>query len=89
VRAFWHDERYARRRSVVAGVPGNSKCLRTTFANETDTRAAAVAEWQRILRGLSTFEMSLALGNPAVFPQSPVTVKGFKPEIDATEWLSV
>ena len=89
VRAFWHDERYARRRSVVAGVPGNSKRLRTTFANETDARAAAVAEWQRILRGLATFEMSLALGNPAVFPQSPVTVQGFKPEIDATEWLSV
>ncbi|PIF12730.1 contractile injection system protein, VgrG/Pvc8 family [Janthinobacterium sp. 13] len=89
VRAFWHDERYARRRSVVAGVPGNSKRLRATFANETDARAAAVAEWQRILRGLATFEMSLALGNPAVFPQSPVTVNGFKPEIDATEWLSV
>jgi phage protein D len=33
--------------------------------------------------------MSLALGNPAVFLQSPVTVTGFKPEIDATEWLSV
>ena len=34
MRAFWHDERYARRRSVVAGVPGNSKRLRTTFASE-------------------------------------------------------
>lgn len=89
VRAFWHDERYARRRSVVAGIAGNSKHLRTVFANETDARTAAVAEWQRLLRGLATFEMSLALGNPAVFPQSPVTVKGLKPEIDATEWLSV
>lgn len=89
VRAFWHDERYGLRRSVVAGVPGNSKRLRTTFANETDARAAAVAEWQRILRGLATFEMTLALGNPAVFPQSPVTVTGFKTEIDTTEWLSV
>ncbi|QKY01491.1 hypothetical protein G3257_03900 [Janthinobacterium lividum] len=48
-----------------------------------------MAEWQRILRGLATFEMSLALGNPAVFPQSPVTVQGFKPEINTTEWLSV
>ena len=76
-------------RRDVAGVPGNSKRLRTTFANETDARAAAVAECQGILRGLATFEMSLALGNPAVFPQSPVTVQGFKPEIDATEWLSV
>ncbi|WP_426088381.1 hypothetical protein [Janthinobacterium sp. PSPC1-1] len=48
-----------------------------------------MAEWQRILRGLATFETSLALGNPAVFPQSPVTVQGFKPEIDAPEWLSI
>ena len=24
-----------------------------------------------------------------MFPKSPVTVQGFKPEIDATEWLSV
>lgn len=89
VRAFWHDERYARRRSVVAGIAGNSKRLRTTFANETDARTAAISEWQRILRGLATFEMSLAFGNPAIFPQSPVTVNGFKPEIDSTQWLSV
>lgn len=89
VRAFWHDERYRHRRSVVAGVPGNSKRLRTTFASETDARTAATAEWQRIKRGLATFEMTLALGNPFVMPQSPVIVKGYKPEIDATEWLSV
>lgn len=88
VRAFWYDEHYAHRRSVVAGVPGNSKRLRTTFANETDARAAAVAEWQRLQRGLATFEITLALGNPLVMPESPVIVRGFKAEIDAVDWLS-
>ncbi|WP_079218128.1 contractile injection system protein, VgrG/Pvc8 family [Herbaspirillum robiniae] len=88
VRAFWMDENYGRRRSVVAGQAGNSKRLRTTFANEQDARVAAVAEWQRIERGIATFEMTLALGDPNVMPQSPVVVSGFKAQIDATEWQS-
>ncbi|WP_442783660.1 contractile injection system protein, VgrG/Pvc8 family, partial [Collimonas fungivorans] len=32
VRVFWHDDRHGTRRSVVAGQPGNSKRLRTTYA---------------------------------------------------------
>jgi phage protein D len=88
VRVFWHDDRHGMRRSVVAGVPGNSKRLRTTYATEADARAAAVAEWQRIQRGAATLELSLALGNPALMPQSPVTVVGFKTEIDHQDWLT-
>ncbi|MFJ2986589.1 contractile injection system protein, VgrG/Pvc8 family [Collimonas sp. NPDC087041] len=87
VRAYWYDDRHSLRRSVVAGVPGNSKRLRTTYANEADARTAAVAEWQRIQRGAATFELSLALGNPALTPQSPVVVSGWKEEIDHQEWL--
>ncbi|MFJ3046996.1 contractile injection system protein, VgrG/Pvc8 family [Herbaspirillum chlorophenolicum] len=88
VRAFWMDEKYGRRRSVVAGQAGNSKRLRTTYANEVDARQAAVAEWQRIERGLATFRLALALGNANIMPQSPVMVEGFKAEIDETDWLS-
>ncbi|PRC90985.1 phage late control D family protein [Solimicrobium silvestre] len=89
VRVFWHDQKYAVRKSVVAGNPGNSKRLRTTYANETDARQAAVAEWQRLQRGLATFELALALGNPALMPKSPVTVSGFKDAIDQVEWQAV
>jgi len=88
VRVFWHDDKHGLRRSVVAGIPGNSKRLRTTYASEADARTAAVAEWGRIQRGLATFELSLALGNPALMPQSPVTVMGFKTEIDSMDWLA-
>ena len=74
---------------VATAIPGNSKRLRTTFASEADARTAAAAEWQRIQRGICTFEMTLALGNPALIPQSPVKVSGFKPQIDDTDWLTV
>ncbi|WP_442783280.1 contractile injection system protein, VgrG/Pvc8 family [Collimonas fungivorans] len=88
VRVFWHDDKHGLRRSVVAGAPGNSKRLRTTYASEADARTAAVAEWQRIQRGLATFELSLALGNPALTPESPVGVLGFKDTIDSMDWVA-
>ncbi len=89
VRAYWHDQKSARRRSVVAGLPGNSKRLRTTFSSEGDARAAAIAEWQRIQRGIYSFELTLATGEPSVIPQAPVKVIGFKPQIDETDWVAV
>lgn len=89
VRAFWHDQKSARRRSVVAGLPGNSKRLRTTFASERDARNAAVAEWQRIQRGIYSLEIDLALAVPDLIPQSPLLVSGFKPQIDDTDWVVV
>jgi len=88
VRAFWYDDNHGLRRSVVAGQAGNSKRLRTTYATEADARAAAAGDWQRLLRGVATFELTLAEGDVTIAPQSPVSVSGFKPEIDATEWLS-
>ncbi|MGS0740453.1 phage late control D family protein [Glaciimonas sp. GG7] len=89
VRVFWYDAQRARRRSVIAGVAGNSKCLKTTFATEADARTTAIAEWQRIQRGVSSFALNLALGDPNLIAQSPVIVSGFKAQIDATEWLIV
>jgi phage protein D len=88
VRVFWHDDQHGMRRSVVAGQPGNSKRLRITYASESDARTAAIAEWQRIQRGLATFELSLAVGDPTLMPQSPVKVIGFKTEIDSEDWLA-
>ncbi|SOD25241.1 hypothetical protein SAMN05518800_1810 [Variovorax sp. YR752] len=90
VRAYWHDPKRAKRRGVLVGISGNAKRLKDTFANEADARAAAQAEWRRIQRGLATFELTLALGQPLLSPQSPVKVSGWnKPEIDDTDWLSV
>lgn len=89
VRAFWHDQNRSTRRSVVAGIPGNTKRLRTTFANEIDALQAAQAEWQRVQRGIYTFELELAVGIPEAMPQSPVKATGWKTDIDNTDWIAV
>ncbi|WP_150599093.1 phage late control D family protein [Pandoraea fibrosis] len=66
---------------------GNTKELRHTYANKTNAMRAARAEWQRIQRGVASFSWTLACGNPELFPEVPATVRGFKPQIDSTEWI--
>ena len=89
VRAYWHDPGKAKRRGVLVGESGNAKRLRETFANEQDALAEAKAEWRRLQRGAATFELTLAMGEPALVPQAKTRVSGFKPQIDETEWLVV
>jgi phage protein D len=89
VRAYWHDAKRAKRRGVLVGLSGNAKRLRDTYANQADALAGAKAEWQRIQRGAATMELTLARGRPELGPQTPVTVAGFKPAIDAVSWLTV
>ncbi|MDH0866466.1 phage late control D family protein [Mitsuaria sp. GD03876] len=89
VRAYWHDTKRAKRRGVIVGLSGNAKRLRDTYANQADALAGAKAEWQRIQRGAATLELTLARGRPELGPQTPVTVVGFKPAIDAVSWLTV
>jgi len=87
VRAYWHDPKQAKQRSVLVGQSGNAKRLRESHATEADARAAAQAEWQRIQRGAATFQISLASGLPQADAQTPLQVSGFKPEIDGADWL--
>ncbi len=100
VKAFWHNTKKAGRKGVV--VPSKPKApkagadagehhyknLKETYATEADALAAAKAEWQRIQRGMATFSLTLAVGVPQLTPQSPVTVQGFKRQIDGTTWLA-
>lgn len=87
VKAYWNDTRGAERQTVLAGTDDNAKQLRPTYATEDDALAAARSEWQRVQRGLAEFELTLALGRADLVPESTLTVNGFKPQIDATEWL--
>ncbi len=89
VRAYWHDRDGANRRSVLVGASGNAKRLRETFASEQAAREAAEAEWQRLQRGVGSLSLTLAWGRPDLYPEQPCRVRGFKAEIDATDWLIV
>ena len=85
--AQWHDQAGARRQTVKVGGTENPKRLRRVYGSEADARAAAEAEQQRQARGTHTFEYGLALGDPAVYPERPVTLQGWDAEIDAVRWI--
>lgn len=88
VRAWWSDRVNGSRKSVIAGKKGNNlKTLKETYASEAAALEAAKAELQRLERGAATFELTLAMGRPEITAQTPITVQGFKPEIDGQGWL--
>ncbi len=61
--------------------------IRRVFANEADARRAVQAEAGRIRRAAAEFEHNLAFGRPDLYPERPLSLSGFKPEIDAKAWL--
>ncbi|KPQ23186.1 MAG: hypothetical protein HLUCCA13_15035 [Halomonas sp. HL-48] len=87
VKAYWNDTHGAERKTILAGTEENAKQLRPNFATEDDALTAARAEWQRIQRGLAEFELTLALGRADILLETPLTLSGYKPQIDATAWL--
>lgn len=88
VRAYWHDKGSAKRQAAVEGQEENLKTLKESYASEAAALAAARAEMGRLARGESTFELSLAIGDPFLMVQGTFAVQGFKAEIDSTEWLA-
>lgn len=89
VQADYHDQAEAKRHSVTAGGSKRRKHLRRVFANRQDAQAAASAEHGRLQRGAAKLDLDFALGRPDLYPDRPVTVAGFKAEIDALSWLIV
>jgi phage protein D len=89
VRAFYHATGRAKRKSVVVGGENNHnmKVLPETYATEAEARAAATSELNRTKRSQATMSYSLALGRPDLFPELPVYLSGFKPDIDNESWL--
>ncbi|WP_438392308.1 phage late control D family protein [Caballeronia sp. DA-9] len=89
VRAHWHSNAKGKRKSVIVGGENNKnvKVLPEDYASEAEARAAAEAEFARTQRSQATMSYKLACGRAELFPEMPVTVTGFKPEIDATPWL--
>lgn len=72
---------------LLVGSRENTKTLRHIYANQRNAERAARAEWERLQRGVAQFSLTLAKGRPELFPELPVTVKGFKPQIDAAAWI--
>lgn len=63
------------------------KTLRHTYQSPKTAATGARAAYKKLKRGAMEFDISLAIGRPDVAPESPVTLKGFKPEIDTEKWV--
>ena len=88
VEARWHDPASGTRKTVkVGGGKGTPHRVRRVYHSEADARAAANAANARAQRAQATFDGALAYGRPDLTPERPVTLKGFKPAVDAHSWL--
>lgn len=63
------------------------KTLRHLYATESGAWSGARGAFKKIQRGVAEFSITLAVGRPDLYPETPAVVKGFKPEIDAEAWL--
>ena len=63
------------------------KTLRHLYATESGAWSGARGAFKKIQRGVAEFSITLAVGRPDLYPETPAIVKGFKPEIDAEAWL--
>lgn len=73
----------------LVGEEGNVMVLSHTYASKTNAERAAKAAWEKIQRGVASFSITLAKGRADLFPELPVQVSGFKPEIDEAYWTLV
>ncbi|CAI1146865.1 phage late control D family protein [Serratia ficaria] len=70
----------------MAGAADNVFALTTVYASKAQAMRAAQAKWDKLQRGVAEFSISLAMGRADLYPETPVTVKGFKSIIDAQAW---
>jgi phage protein D len=89
VKARWHSGTKGQTKDEIVGGESekNLKVLPEIYPTQAEAKAAATAEWKRTQRSQATLDYTLAEGRAEIFPELPVTISGFKPEIDETPWL--
>jgi phage protein D len=89
VKARYHSNAKGQTKDEIVGGESekNLKVLPEIYPTQAEAKAAATAEYKRVQRSQATMDYTLSLGRAEIFPELPVTVSGFKPEIDETPWL--
>lgn len=87
VRAYWQDSGKSRRTGAAVGNAKNEKALSGTFASQAEARSAAQAEYDRLQRDGSTFDVTLTTGRPELVAEIRVLPQGYRSYIDV-EWVA-
>lgn len=70
----------------LAGESDNVLALTTIYSTKAQAMRAAQSKWDKLQRGVAEFSINLAMGRADLYPETPVTVKGFKAVIDQQAW---
>lgn len=88
ITASWHDRKGAAKKTVTMGSgDGPERKLARVYPSEEAARNAAAAEAKRTKRAPRKLDLTLALGRADLYPEQKVIGRGFKAEIDGTDWL--
>lgn len=88
VKALFHDLATGETKAAAAGdTTGPTKTLREVYPTEHRAAAAATAAASQIKRDQRELSLRLAVGRPELIAGQPLTVTGFRPEIDGVAWV--
>ncbi|MDQ0250949.1 phage protein D [Sphingomonas kyeonggiensis] len=88
VEARWHDQDAGERKTVKAGGgAGKPKRLRKVYHSEAAAQQAAQAENGRTKRAGASASIELSDPRPDLYPERNVTLQGFKPGVDGSNWI--
>ncbi|CNK45904.1 phage late control D family protein [Yersinia enterocolitica] len=76
-----------RQGEYLAGEADNVLALTTVYASKAQAMRAAQAKWDKLQRSVAEFSINLAIGRADLYPETPVTLKGFKSVIDQQTWI--
>jgi len=87
VTATWHDKATAKIYTVQTSKDKPAFIIRHTYESEEKAIEAAKAKLEALNQGTNTVEVSLALGNPNLFAESPLILVGFRQGVSGTTWV--
>ena len=88
VKAKWRHIGSSTTRYALAGTDGTVKTLKRDYPNEAEALRAAMSEWAKLQRAKREISLTLAMGRADIIANQPLTLTGFRPEIDGVSWMA-
>lgn len=85
--AYWQDADGAERREVKEGDGTPCFTIRKPFPSEAAARAAAKAKKDALDRGTGSASLTVAIGDPGIYAETPLSLSGFDPALDG-RWMA-
>jgi phage protein D len=87
VTATWHDKKTAKLYTVQTSTAKPAFIIRHTYESEESAVRAAKNKMESLNQGTNTVDVSLSLGNPNLFAESPLILVGFRTGVSDTTWV--